>query len=170
MAFGLNLSEWSLFRVVLTIARLSHCIGCIGLLIQRHKKCWIENPSLLTCVKLIQNSPHNIKLDCLNMRMIRFDFPIQHFWSHWITSIKFYFGHNSDSSLTVQGLTVKLCTYIKLCNFVFFQARLTYFGFENVIEWVCYVTGPVFVFWITSQSSQIFSRQRKWHKKSWAFF
>ena len=51
-----------------------------------------------------------------------------------------------DSSLTVQELTGKLCTYIKLCNFVFFQARLTYFGFENVIEWVCYVTGPVFVF------------------------
>ena len=26
-----------------------------------------------------------------------------------------------------------------------FQARLTYFGFENVIEWVCYVTAILFV-------------------------
>jgi hypothetical protein len=33
------------------------------MLIQRLQKCWIENPSLLTCVKTIQNSAYSIVLD-----------------------------------------------------------------------------------------------------------
>ena len=45
----------------------------VGMLIQRLKKCWIENPSL-TCVKTIQNSVYGIILDCFNMREIGLDF------------------------------------------------------------------------------------------------
>ena len=56
----------------------------IGMLIQ---KCWIENPSLLICVKTIQNSAYGIVLDCFHTREIGLDFSSHHFWSHWITTI-----------------------------------------------------------------------------------
>ena len=49
------------------------------MLIQRLQKWWIENPSLLTCVKTIQNSAYGIILDCFYTREIGLDLSIHHF-------------------------------------------------------------------------------------------
>ena len=59
----------------------------IGMLIQRLKNCWIENPSLLTFVRTIQNSTYSVILDCFYTREIDLYFWIHHFWSHGITTI-----------------------------------------------------------------------------------
>ena len=56
------------------------------MLIQRFQKQWIENPSLLTCVKTIQNSAYSVILDWFYMRDMGLDFSIQLFLSHWITT------------------------------------------------------------------------------------
>ena len=60
-----------------------------GMQIQRPKKCWIENPNFLTCVKTIQNSACGLVLDWFNTREISLDFSIQHFSSHWITTFQY---------------------------------------------------------------------------------
>ena len=57
------------------------------MLIQIFQKWWIENSSLLTCVKTIQNSAYGVVLYCFYMREIGLDFSIQHYWSHYITTI-----------------------------------------------------------------------------------
>ena len=58
------------------------------MLIQRLQKWWIENPSLLTCVKTIQTSTYGIVLDCFDTFEIGLDFTIRQVSSHWITTIQ----------------------------------------------------------------------------------
>ena len=62
------------------------------MLIHRLKKWWIENPSLLTCVKIIHNSAYSIVLDCFYTP----DFSIHHFWNHWITTCQSNFDKQSS--------------------------------------------------------------------------
>ena len=47
----------------------------------------IENPSLLTCVKTIQNLAYGVVLDCFHICVIGLDFSNHHFWIHWITTM-----------------------------------------------------------------------------------
>ena len=74
------------------LARLLIILLCLLLfhnrmLIQKIQKWWIENPSLLTCVKTIQNSTYGVTLVCFYTCEISVYFSIHHFWSHWITTI-----------------------------------------------------------------------------------
>ena len=50
----------------------------VRMLIQKLQKWWIENPSLLTCVKTIQNSVYGVVLYCFYMHEISLDFSMQH--------------------------------------------------------------------------------------------
>ena len=69
----------SVNEISLGLLRKAHILtrpnnGARALLIQRLKKCWMENQSLLTFVKTIQNIAYGIVLDCFNMREIELDF------------------------------------------------------------------------------------------------
>ena len=67
----------------------------VGILIQRLKKCWIENPSLdPNLCKNHPKSPCGVMLDYFNMCELGSDFPIQHFWSYPITSV-YHITHSS---------------------------------------------------------------------------
>ena len=57
------------------------------MLIQRLQKWWIENPSLLTCVKAIQNFAYGVVLDCFYTHEIGLDFSLHHFLSNFVPKL-----------------------------------------------------------------------------------
>ena len=102
------------------------------MLIQRLQKWWIENSSLLTCVKTIQNFAYCIILDCFYMREIGLDFSIHNFWSHWITTV-------SRKNESVWWISLSdLLSYLYFLNIVIFLGLSMFrFGqrYKVIVAW-----------------------------------